>query len=542
MCACCRLFTIVVVTLLYWTSLAPALFAQEQERPNVLVVMVDDLGFSDLGCYGGEIETPNLDRLANNGLRFSQFYNTAKCHSSRISLLTGCYAFQAGNQKMDRAVTLAEVLGNAGYFTMMTGKWHLRKEPTDFGFDRYFGHLSGSTNYFTGDDTFRLNGEKWNVPDSGFYTTVADVNFALEFLQEARTTDKPWFMYVAFNAPHAPLQALEEDYRKYEGKYDDGWDNVRDGRIARQKQLGMLPESLQPSPRPDHVPAWDTLSEERRDWESRRMTTLAATIDRVDQEMGRLIADLEAASELENTLIVFVSDNGACPYDRRSNDLDAEPTSGDVRWSDSTGWAWARNAPFRFYKQNQYEGGISTPAIFHWPQGLRTKPGAIVDQPAHLVDLLPTLAETCKAEIPTAWPGRQLEPISGISLAPILQGSSLAGRPPIHLLFNSDRGLRDGDWKLVSFRKHPWELYNVAEDRTELNDLAQQHPERLQQMIETWTKMAEQVLHAPKRAYAPVAAESSPYLHPDWTDFGKEPAPGLGKKTPKPAVDKSSPD
>ncbi len=261
------------------------------------------------------------------------------------------------------------------------------------------------------------------------------------------------------------------------------------------------------------------------------MTALAAMIDRVDRELGRLLRDLEEANELDNTLVLFLSDNGACPYDRTSSDLEAEPTNGSIKWSDTTGWAWARNSPFRYYKQNQFEGGVSTPAIVHWPAGLRTKPGAIVEQPAHLVDVLPTLAEVCQAPLPKKWPGRQLQPISGVSLVPVLQGQQLGKRPPIHLLFGSDRGLRDGDWKAVSFRGHPWELYNMAEDRTELNDLAQQQPERLRRMVTEWTKTAATVLHAPSRAYGPVATEKLPHTHPEWTDFSKEPAPGPGKKS-----------
>ena len=350
----------------------------------------------------------------------------------------------------------------------MTGKWHLDRQPTDFGFDRYFGHLSGACNYFRGDKTFRLNGQPWTVPEKGFYTTVADVDFAIDFLQEARQTDKPWYLYVAFNAPHAPLQALEVDYRKYAGRYDVGWDAVRDARIAKQKRIGLLEPSLKPSPRPDHVPAWNTLSEKRREWESHRMTALAAMIDRVDQELGRLLEDLTRTGELDNTLILFVSDNGACPYDRNSNHIESEPTNETVSWSDSTGWAWARNGPFRYYKQNQYEGGISTPAIVHWPAGLKAKPGSVTDQPAHLIDVLPTLAEVCDAPIPTAWPQRDVQNVSGVSLVPVLAGQRIADRPPIHLLFASDRGFRDGDWKIVSFRSQPWELYNVAADRTEL--------------------------------------------------------------------------
>ena len=398
-------------------SLPCALYADP--RPNILVIMTDDLGYSDVGCYGSEIETPNLDRLSQNGMRFSQFYNTAKCHSSRISLLTGQYAFQAGNTALSRAVTSAEVLGSAGYSTSMVGKWHLKSEPTDFGFQRYWGHLSGACNFFKGDKTFRLNGQPWKVPDSGFYTTVANVDFALEFLDEARQSEKPWYLYVAFNAPHAPLQPMEQDYKKYIGRYDRGWDAVRRTRIEKQKALGLFEADSQASSRPAHIPAWDSLSDERRSWESRRMTALAGMIDRVDQEIGRLIDDLEDEGELDNTFILFVSDNGACPYDRRHSGMDRQPYEPDTTWSDSTGWAWARNAPFRFYKQNQFEGGISTPGIVHWPDGLHCEPGSINHDPVHLIDVLPTVAEVAGAAIPSQWPGRELHPVSGVSFAKV---------------------------------------------------------------------------------------------------------------------------
>jgi arylsulfatase A-like enzyme len=505
-------------------------------QPNVLVVMVDDLGFSDIGCYGGEIETPNLDRLAQNGLRFSQFYNTAKCHSSRISLLTGRYAFQAGNTSLNRAVTSAEVLGEAGYFTAMTGKWHLQEQPTDFGFQRYWGHLSGACNYYKGDKTFRYNGEPWQVPETGFYTTVANVDYALNFLTEARQTEKPWYLYVAFNAPHAPLQPMEEDYKKYLGRYDVGWDTIREARLEKQKKLGLFGKDLTPSPRPDHIPTWSSLPKERQVWESHRMSALAGMIDRVDQELGRLLADLEKTGEMENTLILFVSDNGACPYDRRSNNMDGNPYDRDTTWGDSTGWSWARNSPFRYYKQNQFEGGISTPAIVHWPKGLKAKPGSMTHQPAHLVDVLPTLADLTDTKLPKQWSGRELEPVSGISLLPILKGEKIENRPPIHLLFGTDRGLRDGDWKLVSFRSQPWELYNLANDRTELNNLAAKNPNRVKRMSKLWHEMAEDVLKAPERSRTPVAAEATLHDHPEWTDFTKV-LSGIGKREDKkPAI------
>lgn len=509
-----------LVSCLSWVVVTEAKTAEVMKRPNVLIVMVDDMGFSDLGCYGGEIETPVMDSLAANGLRFTQFYNTAKCHSSRVSLLSGMYCIQAGDVALSHCVTSAEILSQAGYFTMMSGKWHLKKAPTDFGFQRYFGHLSGACNYFTGDGTFRLNGKKWQVPDKNFYTTTAKVDFALEFLKEARETEKPWYLYVAFNAPHAPLQALKEDYQKYEGRYKDGWDAIYKSRLKKQEMLGLFGKGIKPPERPDHVQAWDKLDAGWKTFEEMRMTAIAAMIDRIDQGMGRLVADLKRAGELENTLILFISDNGACPYDRRrsSRNLNQKPWEPAVEWSDSTGWAWARNAPFRFYKQNQFEGGICTPAIVHWPAGLKTKPGSVVDSPAHLIDVVPTLVEICEAPVPRKWPGRELRKISGVSLAPIFETGKLKKRPPIHLLFNEDRGLRDGDWKLVSFKSQPWELYNIAEDRTELNDLATQHPDRVRSMVGTWYKMAKDVLHAPKKATKPVG-EMVNQANREWSDF-----------------------
>lgn len=493
-------------------------FAAEK-KPNILVIMTDDLGYSDLGCYGSEIDTPNLDRLAANGLRFSQFYNTAKCHSSRVSLLTGRWCIQAGDTSMKKAVTIPEVLAPAGYSTMMTGKWHLDKQPTDFGFQKFFGHLSGSCNYFNGDDSFRLNGEKWEVPKEGFYTTTANVDYGLKFISEAREEKKPWFLYMAFNAPHAPLQPLKQDYEKYRHRYIDGWDEMNHRRFEKQKKVGVMPNETQPSPRPAHVPAWNSLSPEIRDWESRRMAAYAALIDRVDQEIGRIITDLEAKGELDNTLIVFLSDNGACPFDRQNIGKDLEPHDPKSKWTDSTGWAWARNTPFRFYKQNQFEGGIATPAIFHWPVGIKATKGSVTENPAHLVDILPTLAAMTHANIPSSFPDREPSPLAGVSLFPILAGEKQTSRPPIHLLFEKDRALRDGDWKLVSFRSGPWELYNIAKDRTELNNLAATEPDRVAAMSKAWHEIAQSTMNKP---FEPVSETIPHQIHREWSDyFGK---------------------
>jgi arylsulfatase A-like enzyme len=502
-------------------------------RPNVLVILTDDLGYSDVGCYGSEIETPTLDRLASNGLRFSRFYNTAKCHSSRVSLLTGRWCRQAGDEPMSRAVTIPEILRPAGYFTAMTGKWHLSKEPTDFGFERFFGHLSGATHFFKGDKTFRLNGKPWDVPAEGFYTTTANVDFALDFLSEARKAEKPWFLYIAFNAPHAPIHPLRQDYEKYRGRYTDGWDEMHKRRTARLRELGLLPEGSAPAPRPDHIPEWSGLSAGIRDWESRRMAGYAGMIDRVDQELARLVADLEKAGELDNTLILFFSDNGACPYDRDNIRRDLPPYDPASRWTDSTGWAWARNAPFRFYKQNQYEGGIATPAIVHWPAGLKAKPGSIVTTPAHLVDVLPTLLDLTGAENPGTFPGREPTPLAGISLAPAFAGKPAGKRPPIHFLHDLDRALRDGDWKIVSFRSGPWELYNLTDDPTELHDLAAEHPQRVETMAAEWHRMAREVLMATPREQQPVSPTPRPKAHPEWSDYSGKRGDNTSRRSPR---------
>lgn len=510
------------------------------ERPNIVVIMVDDLGFSDIGCYGGEIETPNLDRLAANGLRFSQFYNTAKCHSSRVSLLTGQYCIAAGDVALTHAVTSAEVLQKAGYFTAMTGKWHLKKEPTDFGFQHYWGHLSGACNFFKGDSTFRLNGTPWQIPKTDFYTTVANVDFALKFLEESRKAKDPFYLYLAFNAPHAPLHALPEDYAKYKGRYNAGWDKIRDTRIAKQKELGLLPKDLSPSPRPLHVREWGKIVPWQQKYEINRMVTLAAMIDRVDQEIGRLVEDLEKNKQLHNTLILFVSDNGACPYDRRKPLLNVEPTNGNTFLADSTGWAWARNSPFRYYKQNQFEGGISSPGIAHWPAGLKTKPGGISHTPVHLIDVLPTLAQVANAKIPKTHSRRELHPVSGTSFAPIFEDRLISRKTPLHFQFAKDFALRDGKWKAVSFKGEEWELYDLSSDRTELTNLAKKHPDLLRKMIAQWQKISREVLYSPKLANSKIIPTEKPRRNREWTVFSDTIVPPTAAIQPKSRKHKKS--
>ncbi len=530
---------------------------QAQTRPNIVIIMADDLGFADLGCYGSEINTPNLDALAADGLRFTQFYNTAKCHSSRVSLLTGLYCDQAGSESLARGATIAEVLKPAGYHTMMVGKWHLSKEPTDFGFDRYWGHLSGATNFFTGDNTFRLDGEKWPVPKTHkgkpFYNTNVVTDFALDFiddhLKEAflkanrspsgdeqletagdlnpgghkKKNDYPFFLYCAFNAPHYPLQAPEAEVKKYEGNYAEGWDVLRQRRHEKQIQTGLLPAKWKLSPRAAHIPAWDSLTPEQKQWEEDRMEVYAAMVDILDQNIGRLIKHLKDKGLYDNTLIMFCSDNGACPFDR-TRGKEHKPWDPKSYWCYDVGWASVGNTPFRLYKQNQHEGGISSPMIVHGPDALlKTPRGSITRQPAHLIDFMATCLEVGKASYPKTVAERHIDPLQGKSLLPILAGQEHAPHDPLYFHFARDRALRSGDWKIASAKMGRWELYNLAEDRTELNDLAAQHPERVKAMAAQWHEIAKNQERLPASQLKPVKDTLTPQK------FGKRADPGAEK-------------
>ena len=482
------------------------------DRPNIVLIMADDLGFSDLGCYGSEIQTPNLDRLANNGLKFSQFYNTAKCHSSRVSLLTGLYCDQAGSSSLSRGATIAEVLKPAGYSTWMTGKWHLSEQPTDFGFQKYWGHLSGATNFFTGDNSFRLNGKEWHVPKmlngKPFYTTHAITDFALQFLSEEDidSDSNPFFLYIAYNAPHYPLHAPKKDVEKYKGMYDAGWDVIRKLRYQNQLKSGLIPEKFKLSPRAPHIPAWSDLKETEKDWEAKRMEVFAAMIDIIDQNIGRLLTDLKSRGVLDNTLFLFCADNGGCPFERtRGRNL--APWDPNSYWTYDASWAQVSNTPFRLYKQNQHEGGISSPLIAHWPKGLKVKAGSITRQPAHLIDFMATFIELGEATYPKKIGNRQIDPLEGKSLTPIFNNEKRDGHDSIYFHFGTDRALRQGKWKLVSAKGGKWELYNLDNDRTELKDLSSKYPQKVIQMSKEWFNIAKNKDRLKEKALKPVKPE-----------------------------------
>lgn len=504
------------------TAVALFISAEAATRPNIVIMMVDDLGFSDFGCYGSEIETPNIDALAANGLRFSRFYNTAKCHSSRVSLLSGLYCDQAGSEKLNRATTIPEVLKKAGYSTAMVGKWHLDREPTDRGFDKYFGHLSGATNFFTGDDTFRLNGEPWNDFDEDFYTTEVFIDYAEQFVGEVleESPDDPFFLYIAHNAPHYPLHVLEEDYRKYEGRYAEGWDVIRQRRYEKQIEMGLIPKDWALSPRPEHVPAWDDMSEEERAWDERRMAAFAGMVDRVDQTTGRLVEFLKAKGVFENTLIMICSDNGACPFDRTTG-AEFEPWDSRSYWCYDTGWSHVGNTPFRLHKQNQHEGGIASPMIAHWPGGKgEAAPGSITHQPAHLIDFMATCLDVGQASYPeevTLADGTEIavDPIQGKTLVPILLGREREPHDFLYFNFSTNRAIRKGPWKLVTHRASQWELYDIEKDGTEMNNLAARHPEVVEELSGLWHETATKVDRLSDKKTKPVSGKAPPLLKKD---------------------------
>jgi len=465
------------------------------------------MGYSDIGCYGGEIETPNLDKLAEGGIRYTNFTNCAKCETTRATLMSGRYHTEV-TTRLNHCITMPEVLKQGGYHTMMVGKWHLGGSPLDHGFDRYFGFLNGASNFFTGESTgggthFRIDREKWEVPQPDFYCTDAFTDYALEFLDDQAASeqqrDKPFFLYVAYNAPHYPLQAPREDVEKYRGKYMQGWDALRRERLERMKQLGVVPQDQQFSPRPPDVEDFASLPEAEQKHRDLMMATYAGMIDRVDQQIGRLLSKLDALGATDDTLILFLSDNGACPFQRsrkKTVEQNLAPWDPASFWCYDQRWAHACNTPWRKYKQNQHEGGIATPLIAHWPAGIE-QPGRFERQRGHLVDLHATCRELAGVEYPEQFHGEAVGPARGLSLAPHFKNEPRADHEELFYYFNPDKtALWHGDWKLVDSQ----ELYRINEDRIESNNLSDEHPERFERMKARWAELAEEYgAKSPKR-------------------------------------------
>lgn len=531
--------------------------SQKDTRPNIIVILADDLGYSDLGCYGGEIQTPHLDRLAENGLRFNSFYNAGRSCPTRASLLTGLYQHQAGIGRMtfddgkpgyrgtlsQEAVTIGEALGQAGYNTGMVGKWHvaetalrpdqrdwlnhqvfydtfaeLENYPTRRGFDDFYGMIYGVVDYF---DPFSLVDGETPVRDvpQGYYITDDFSERAVRYVDKYAKDDKPFMLYLSYNAPHWPLHALPEDIAKYEDTYKEGWDAIRDGRYARMKELGIFGGSddfLTPRQFSD---AWE--DNPTQEWDARAMAVHAAMVDRMDQGIGRLLAALEANGQLDNTLILFLSDNGcsneSCEFyepgenDRPDMTRDGRqivyPREKEVLPGPQTTYAglgakWANvlNTPFRLWKAKANEGGICTPMIAHWPAGLKRGKGGITSQRGHVMDIMATCLDLAGAVYPSEYGGRQTIPLEGRSLVPIFRKGEREGHEYLGFEHFGERALisKDG-WKLVrsNARGSEWELYNLAEDRTEMSNVAAEHPNIVEKMMAEYDKWAARTMVVP---------------------------------------------
>jgi arylsulfatase A-like enzyme len=509
-------------------------------RPNIVVILADDLGYSDLGSFGGEIHTPHLDRLASQGVRMTQFYNGARCCPSRASLLTGLYPTQAGIGYMmkDSGVpgyrgklnphtpTIAEVLKPAGYRSYAAGKWHVSPHgslpengkpwpnwPLQRGFDRYYGSLGGVLTHF--EPVLTMGNQPLPSQGKGYYYADGITDHALRFLREHRQdhADQPFFLYLPYFSPHWPLHAKAGDLERYEGLYEKGWDVLRQERLERMKKLGILPEAAVLSLRDPAIPPWNTV--ENRAWEASRMQAHAAMVDNLDQNVGRLVENLKYHQQFENTLIIFVSDNGASEEDmspgrirmsakqlhdgtpvRPGNDPAIRPGPADTYASIGIRWANLSNAPFQKYKKWVNEGGISTPMFVHWPQGVG-QPGQVLAEPAHLIDIMATCIEVSGAAYPESFNGQATLDLPGKSLVAAWNGG-VVGHD--HLVFEhaGQRALRRGKWKIVSHTYDgQWMLYDMEADRSEMTDLSGQYPELTSEMIAIWEREVDRLLIRP---------------------------------------------
>jgi arylsulfatase A-like enzyme len=466
-----------------------------QKRPNIILIMADDLGFSDLGCYGSEIKTPNIDSLAASGLRFTQFYNTARCCPTRAALLTGLYSHQAGVGHMvedtgypayqgylnDRCVTIAEAIRPAGYHPLMVGKWHVGEDrphwPVDRGFEHYFGLISGASNYFFLEEGRKMARDNEPFVPSGddFYMTDAFSDQAVKYVDEYGRRPEPFFLYVAYTAPHFPLHAHPEDIAKYQGKYRQGWDALREARYKRQVEMGLIDSRWALTPRDADAPAWSDVPEKDKERWDLNMAVFAAQVDRMDQGVGKILAKLREVGAEENTLVMFLADNGGTAERIQRGDPALLPGSKESYLSYGMPWANLSNTPFRLYKHWEHEGGISSPLIVRWPAVIRTS--GITREVGHLIDVMATCVDVSGSEYPKTHRGREVRPLEGKTLRPIFTEGKRAGHEYLFWEHEGNRAVRAGRWKLVAEHKGPWELYDMESDRTELHNVASANTE-----------------------------------------------------------------
>ncbi len=529
------------------------------ERPNVIIIMSDDMGYSDIGCYGSEIETPTLDKLAAKGLRYTRFYNTGRCCPTRASLLTGLYAHQAGIGQMisdggqpgyrgdlsKNALTIAEVLGACGYRTYMAGKWHVTKQlkpdgdksnwPLQRGFERFYGTIIGAGSLFDpwtltkGNQAITPDNDPEYQPEEWYYTNAIS-DYASRYVYEHKKdhADQPFFMYVAYTAAHWPMHALEKDIKKYKGRYDAGYEAIRKARYEKMKQLGVIEDHWLLSEAPQK---WESFPKDQKPWELRCMEVYAAMVDSMDRGIGRIVKSLEDTGQLDNTLILYLQDNGGCAeglgrktnlkkrpegivpmgkdelqtamVPERSRDgrpvrqgPDAMPGPADTYIAYGRNWANVSNTPFREYKSHNHEGGIATPLIAHWPKGIVAR-GELRHEPGHLIDLMATCVDLAGATYPEKFEDHDITAMEGRSLAGGFAGDRDEERVLIFEHFGK-AAIHKGSMKLVRLGyKRPWELYNMQRDRTELHDLSKEMPELAKGLEELWERQARRTLIYP---------------------------------------------
>lgn len=489
----------------------------EKQTPNIILISADDLGWSDIGCYGSEINTPNIDKLADMGMRFTNFQNTSKCFPSRASLITGVYAQDCGydknpNDPLKNSVTIGEVLQKAGYRTYWSGKHHGKDNPYDRGFDHYYGLKDGCCNFFNPGE--QRDGEKkpaqkrtnreWCIDSAlfapytpqepDFYATDYFTNYALDYISEAKERTQPFFLYLAYTSPHDPLMAWPEDIKKYKGKYDEGYATIRKKRFEKQKAIGLIDSTYHLSE--PTFKAWKSLSEEERLFESQKMEVYAAMIDRMDQNIGRLLSHLETLDLAKNTLIVFVSDNGASnEVVSLDNDDDHAPLGSMERWvSLGKDWANVCNTPFRYFKNYSYQGGINTPLIAYWPGKIKAKSHS--DFSGHFIDIMSTFVDITDAKYPQTHKGDSIVPMRGISLLPALKGKDIERNAPLFWHWKKGSAVRLRNWKIVKNGENKaWELYNMADDPCETKNLADSFPNKVKELDKLYKNWAAEYNH-----------------------------------------------
>jgi len=521
------------------TLTSSILLAQQAQKPNIIIILADDMGYSDPGCYGGEINTPNIDALANNGMRFTQFYNCSRSCPSRASLMTGLYAQQVGITGMglslnNKCITIPEALKPAGYSTGMTGKWHLSltkalpdnedqlkwmahqadfgnfaplaSYPCNRGFDEHYGIIWGVADYF---DPFSLvhNETPVKTVPSDFYMTDYVTEKTIALIDTFSKKAAPYFLYVAYTAPHWPVQAKPEDIAKYKGKYDGGWDALRTSRYNRMVEMGLIDPAKMPVSHNESNKLW--ANEKHKSWESANMEVHAAMVDCLDQGIGKIVAKLKATGQYENTIIFFMTDNGASPerypeagFDRPSMTRSGQPilqpgaypTPGPETSASTIGegWAGALNTPFRYWKSESFHGGTATPMIVQWPSGLKASHGSLTNQVVHVMDMMPTCLELAGATYPTTYKGNEIIPLESQSIKPILDGKTRV-QEPIYWEHEGGRAVRVGNWRLVSLKNADWQLFDMANDLSETKNVATVHPGKVNELKELWNTWARKV-------------------------------------------------